>query len=185
MIARSLVEEMGGLLTLASTAGSGTLVRIELPRAASAEGDGDGKRPATGDAAKPDSASTEPRSALRILYVEDNRINAILFEEAMRLRGGVELQIAEDGEQALALVQDWPVQVLVLDAHLPDTSGHDLLVRLRALPGLADAPAFMCSADASVEDVQRALQEGFVGYWTKPIDIATIMRDLDSLASRP
>ncbi len=44
LIARRLVEEMGGMLALTSTAGSGTLVRIELPRAASAVDGGDGKR---------------------------------------------------------------------------------------------------------------------------------------------
>lgn len=52
-------------------------------------------------------------------HVEDNRINAILFEEAMRIRGGIELEVAEDGEQALALSQSRAAQVLVLDAHLP------------------------------------------------------------------
>jgi PAS domain S-box-containing protein len=183
LIARRLVEEMGGRLTLSSLAGSGTLVRIELPRAAAAAGDaGDASTATTGDASTPDEAHAAPRSALRMLYVEDNRINAILFEEAMRMRGGVELQIAEDGAQALALAQQWPAQVLVLDAHLPDMNGHDLLAQLRTLPAFAETPAFMCSADASAEDVQRARDAGFVGYWTKPIDIAAVMRDLDSLA---
>ena len=83
-----------------------------------------------------------------MLYVEDNRINAILFEEAVRMRGGIELQVAEDGAEALALARHWQPEVLVLDAHLPDMSGYELLLRLRELPALAGVPAFMCSADA-------------------------------------
>lgn len=185
LIARRLVEEMAGELTLKSVAGGGTLVRIELARAASAAHDAGETAPiATGAAPVHDAQRGAQQPTLRMLYVEDNRINAILFEEAMRMRSGIELEIAEDGAQALALVQQWPAQVLVLDAHLPDMSGYELLAQLRAMPSLADTPAFMCSADASAEDVQRAMQAGFIGYWTKPIDIASVMRDLDRLASQ-
>src|SRR5207244_3310523 len=65
IIARSLVSAMGGSLSVASTAGVGTQVVIDLPVAMD--------RP-------------EADVALRLLYVEDNRINAILFQEAIRLR---------------------------------------------------------------------------------------------------
>ena len=185
LIARRLVEEMAGKLELTSVAGGGTLVRIDLQRAqASAAGDGETAAAPAGTTtpAADEARAGTARPTLRMLYVEDNRINAILFEEAMRVRGSVVLELAEDGAQALALARQSPPQVLVLDAHLPDMSGYELLAKLREIPQLAKAPAFMCSADASAEDVQRAMQAGFVGYWTKPIDIAGVMRDLDRLA---
>jgi CheY-like chemotaxis protein len=122
-----------------------------------------------------------PTRALRMLYVEDNRINAILLEETVRMHGGIELQVAEDGAEALALVRRWQPEVLVLDAHLPDMSGYELLVRLHELPAIAGVPAFMCSADAMEDDVRRAREAGFIGYWTKPVDIARVMADMDSL----
>lgn len=118
---------------------------------------------------------------MRLLYVEDNRINALLFEEMLMRHPHVELRIAETGAEAIDLAQRWQPQVLVLDAHLPDTSGHDLLPRLRALPGLMHAPAFMCSADSQPEDLQRARDGGFDGYWTKPIDVSRVIGDLESL----
>jgi CheY-like chemotaxis protein len=121
---------------------------------------------------------------LRMLYVEDDRINAILFEETARMHGGIELQVAEDGAEALALVQHWRPDVLVLDAHLPDMSGYDVLLQMRRLPALASVPAFMCSADAMDADLQRAAEAGFTGYWTKPINIKRVMRDLDRLPPR-
>jgi len=129
----------------------------------------------------PAAAAAQPARALRMLYVEDNRINAILFEEAMRMHSGIELQVSEDGAEALALARQWRPEVLVLDAHLPDMSGYDLLARLRELPALAAVPAFMCSADAMEEDLRRAREAGFTGYWTKPVDIARVMADLDGL----
>ena len=79
------------------------------------------------------------------------------------------------------MVAQWSPDVLVLDAHLPGMSGYELLRALRHVPGLAEAPAFMCSADAMPDDVQRAKVAGFRGYWTKPIDIARVMQDLDAL----
>jgi len=132
-------------------------------------------------ASLPAAAAAQPARALRMLYVEDNRINAILFEEAMRMHSGIELQVSEDGAEALALARQWRPEVLVLDAHLPDMSGYDLLARLRELPALAAVPAFMCSADAMEEDLRRAREAGFTGYWTKPVDIARVMADLDGL----
>lgn len=120
-------------------------------------------------------------AGMRLLYVEDNRINALLFEEMLMRHPTVELRIVETGAEALQLAQEWHPEVLVLDAHLPDTTGHELLPRLRALPGLAQAPAFMCSADSQPEDLRRAQELGFDGYWTKPIDVTRVIGDLDAL----
>ncbi len=131
--------------------------------------------------APPSPAPQAPTNALRMLYVEDDRLNAILFEETVRMRGGIELQVAEDGAEALALARQCPPEVLVLDAHLPDMSGYELLLRLRELPTLAGVPAFMCSADAMDEDIRRARDAGFIGYWTKPVDLTRVMSDLDRL----
>ncbi len=135
------------------------------------------------------SSDTTSRSAatpaLHLLYVEDNRINAILFQEAMRLQGGhVVLQVAEDGKEAVAVAQSWRPDLLVLDAHLPDMSGFDLLKILRALPGLADVPACMCSADASPQDLKRAEAAGFIGYWPKPIKVSAVFADIARWAPR-
>jgi CheY-like chemotaxis protein len=123
------------------------------------------------------------RPGLRVLYVEDDRVNALLFEEMLRLTDGLEaeLRVAEDAAQALALARQWQPQVLVIDAHVPDAHGIEVLRRLRAVPGLEAVPAFMCSADALPEDRQAALAAGFAGYWTKPIDIHHVGAELRSL----
>ena len=121
---------------------------------------------------------------MRLLYVEDNRINAVLFEEALRRYEWIELRIAEDGSDAERVAANWTPDVLVLDSHLPDTSGVQLLPRLRALPGLSGLPAFMCSADALPNEVARALASGFDGYWTKPIDFDLVVADLKRVSGR-
>jgi PAS domain S-box-containing protein len=185
IIARSLMQAIGGDLQVTSTLGRGTCVRLDMVC------DLD---PATTEPAPladdPCDAAAAPapagRSALRMMYVEDNRINAILFEEALRMHHGtIDLRIAEDGDEALEIAREWQPEVLVLDAHLPGMTGFEVLHQLRKLPGLARAPAYMCSADAMPEDVQRAYEAGFIGYWTKPIDIAAVVADIDQLLQSP
>ncbi len=175
IIARRLMQEMGGHLALDSEPGVGTCVTLTLPRAGAA---------VAADTAPPPAVRPPPASAplpLRLLYVEDNPLNALLFAEAIGSRPGIELKLAEDGTEALALVAHWRPDVLVIDARLPGLSGHEVLEHMRRRPGLAATPAFMCSADAMPEDLQRAADAGFVGYWTKPIDIERVMHDLSTL----
>ena len=178
VIARALVDQLDGQLSLSSVPGAGTMARIELPAAPAPD-----TVPATLDvlpAALPGEAVAE-QPALRLLYVEDNRINALLFEEAMRMVGGCDLRVAEDGAAALEAVAGWTPQLVVLDAHLPDMSGFEVLQRLRERPELAAVPAFMCSADAMPEDLERARVAGFRGYWTKPIALDAVVRDLEAV----
>lgn len=128
---------------------------------------------------RPDPA---PAAPMRVLYVEDNRINAMLFEEALRPHPELALSVAEDGESALSMARDNLPDVLVLDAHLPGMSGFEVLAALRTVPGLEAVPAFMCSADALPEDLARARDAGFAGYWTKPINIVEVTTTLRELA---
>jgi two-component system, OmpR family, response regulator len=122
---------------------------------------------------------------MRLLYVEDNRLNALLFEEMLNAIPDIELRVAEQGQEAMQLAMQWQPELLVLDARLPDTSGLDLLPRMRALPGLETVPAYMCSADTSPEDIASARRAGFEGYWVKPVNIQSVIAALKSLAGKP
>ena len=73
---------------------------------------------------------------MRVLYVDDDRVNSLLFEETCRLAEGIEVQTADCGAEALAVVADWTPELLVIDLNLPDTNGLALLSALRqALAG--------------------------------------------------
>lgn len=119
---------------------------------------------------------------MRLLYAEDNRLNALLFQEMLRGQADIDLRIAEDGAEAIRIAAEWSPQVLVLDAQLPDMSGFELLSLLRALPALAAAPAYMCSAEATPGHIAQSRAAGFDGYWAKPLDIAEVTSALQALA---
>ena len=121
---------------------------------------------------------------MRVLYVEDNMFNLMLFDEVMQTRNDVELRIAQDGAKGFDIAQTWLPDVLVLDAHLPDTHGIELLRQLREIPELEYTPAFMCSGDTQPEHKKAAQEAGFEGYWTKPVDIDKVFADLDTVANR-
>jgi PAS domain S-box-containing protein len=193
IITRSLTEAMGGRLEIRSQTGAGTRVYVTLPSADNDQEMTDNKdtapigAPITADMAEPARASAAAHACtadapLRVVYVEDNRINALLFQEALRPYPELWLEVAEDGQMALTVAREHQPEVLVIDAHLPGMSGFEVLRALRTLPGLTDVPAYMCSADALPEDIQRAHEEGFVGYWTKPIDIEHVTAELLRLA---
>ena len=193
IITRSLTEAMGGHLEIRSQPGDGTRVYVTLPPADDGLEMTDNKdtaptadslpasAPAPADHAAPAHACTADEP-LRVMYVEDNRINALLFQEALRPHPELYLEVAEDGQMALSVAREHRPEVLVIDANLPGMTGFEVLRALRTLPGLADTPAYMCSADALPEDIERAREEGFIGYWTKPIDIEHVTDELLRLA---
>jgi len=131
----------------------------------------------------PAQASAEGLRKMRVLYVEDNMYNLMLFDDVMRTRDDVEMRMAQNGAQGFEVAASWQPDVLVLDGRLPDIHGIDLLQRMRALPGLENTPAFMCSADSLPEHKILAEQAGFTGYWTKPVDFDKVFDELDRVAA--
>ncbi|MDD5324430.1 MAG: response regulator [Polaromonas sp.] len=124
-----------------------------------------------------------PHRKMRVLYVEDNMFNLMLFDEVMQTREDVELRIAKDGAKGLDIARTWLPDILVLDAHLPDTHGIELLQLMRSIPELQNKPAFMCSGDSQPEQKKAARDAGFEGYWTKPVDIDKLFVDLDRIST--
>ncbi len=120
---------------------------------------------------------------MRVLYVDDDRINALLFEETVRFAPGVEIETAATGADALELAARWVPDLLVVDLHLPDANGLELLSRLRKAAGRAELPAWLCTADDAPERVREARAAGFVGVWPKPVDLATVIDELKRRSS--
>jgi CheY-like chemotaxis protein len=121
---------------------------------------------------------------LRVLYVDDDRINSLLFAETCRLAGDVELECAFTGAEAQALLQGWRPDLLVLDLHLPDARGDALLATLRQTLGQA-VPAILCTADEPAQVAATAQAAGFDGCWTKPVELPLVMAELARRRAAP
>lgn len=115
---------------------------------------------------------------MRVLYVDDDRINTLLFVETCRFAGGVEVETAASGAEALDVVRRWTPDLLVIDLHLPDTDGYALLPALRAQLAAPGLPAFLCTADEIGAVSSQARATGFDGCWGKPVDLNTVLAEL-------
>ncbi len=118
---------------------------------------------------------------MHLLYVDDDRINLMLFENACAGLPGLRVSTAGDGVEALELAREIAPQLLVIDLHLPDGDGTELLARLRREAGLPDVPAVLCSADDDTLLRQRAAEAGFAACWTKPVDAHDLRQGLAAL----
>ena len=180
-IAQQLTQHMGGRIDVNSRPGQGSEFVLWLPAAPLARA----PSPQAAGPSEPAPHARTDRGVLRLLYIEDNEVNVLLVQELVALRAHVVLDCAVDGLSGIAQAVAQRPDVVLIDMHLPDIDGHEVLRRLRAQPATAAARCIALSANAMPEDVQRALAEGFDDYWTKPIDIRRFLSALDALAPAP
>jgi CheY-like chemotaxis protein len=125
------------------------------------------------------------RAAPLVLYVEDDRIHLILMEEVFRLLPGWELRCAETGAEALAALAECRPTLALVDMHLPDMTGLELIGQARgdaALSGVVRAMRWVAlSADDPSAVVRAAREAGFDDYWLKPIDVPKLQAALQQL----
>jgi DNA-binding response OmpR family regulator len=97
----------------------------------------------------------------------------------------VQLLKAPDGATALRLAREHCPDLVLLDMHLPDMDGHQVLAGLRAEARTAGLPVVALSAEAGAGAEQAAREAGMLDYWTKPLDFAAFRRRMAALLSQP
>ena len=173
-LSKGLMEAIGGSLGVESEPGVGSTFWIELPLATTSTNFTD-----VGSDATTTPSSNAPRSAT-VLYVEDNVGNVRLLERLMVHRPNVRLITSLQGGLGFELAQQHRPDLILLDVHMPDLSGYEVLQRLRAEPRTASIPVVMLSADASHEQIQRFRDAGARDYLTKPLDLQNFLSQLDA-----
>jgi signal transduction histidine kinase/ActR/RegA family two-component response regulator len=173
-LADALARAMGGRIEVSTTVGGGSTFTLVL-RAA----------PTMPSRVEPVDHEPDAQrdSRLRILYIEDNPTNATLMERLVALRPGCRLQIAANGVDGLAAMLPEPPDLVFLDVHLPDLPGDEVLQRLRLMPGCADVPVVVVTADASPSVRERMTTLGSDGFLTKPLDLADVLGWIDATAA--
>lgn len=124
-------------------------------------------------------------AARTVLYVEDNPTNVLLVERVLALRPAVQLLVATRGEAGFELALSGRPDLILLDLHLPDMSGEDLLSRLQAEPFTRHIPVVVVSADAMADNIARLRAAGAADYLTKPFDLGELLAVVDAVPTAP
>jgi protein-histidine pros-kinase len=162
-LSKGLVEAMGGSIGVDSTPGVGSTFWIDLPQTESWL-----------DREELQSTGIDQPSlaqARTVLYIEDNVASAQLMERIFSRWPDVKLISAMQGRMGLELARQHLPDLILLDLHLPDIQGLEVLQKLREDPATRHIPVVVTSADATPGQIARLRAAGADEYLTKPLDI--------------
>jgi two-component system, sensor histidine kinase and response regulator len=177
-LCRRLMEAMNGTITAASRLGEGSSFTIELPATASPLAHG-----VAGRRNVREETELSPAGRLTVLYIEDNLSNLALMEQLLEEYPGIELLSAKSGKAGLDLARKHNPAIILLDLHLPDLPGWEVLTELKADETTRHIPIIVVSADATPRQIERLRKAGASEYLTKPIDVSTFYRVLGETTS--
>jgi CheY-like chemotaxis protein len=174
-LSKGLMEAIGGALGVESTPGTGSTFWLELPTVAPAP-----SSEISGSSEAPAGPATGDAPLATLLYIEDNIGNVRLIERLLSHRPNVRLLTSLQGSLGVDLAQLHRPDLILLDVHLPDLPGIDVLEKLQGDERTSSIPVIMLSADASQEQIRRFTDAGAKDYLTKPLDLEYFLTLLDS-----
>ncbi len=172
-LSRNLIEAMNGSIAVSSEVGVGSTFAVELARGDEVAFDEHADAPAM--------VTREYDGDRRVLYIEDTLANVRLIEAILAVRPSITLLPAMQGRVGLDLAREHLPDLVLLDVHLPDIDGQEVLARLRADAATREIPVVILSADATDAQSERLLAEGARAYLTKPIDVGCLLETVDGL----
>jgi two-component system cell cycle response regulator DivK len=118
-----------------------------------------------------------------LVAVEDEPRSAALLEAVLG-RSGYRLRIAPDLAGARELLAETTPDLVLLDRHLPDGDGLDLIPEIRSSERLGEVPILLVSASVLPRDVQAAMNAGCDGFLPKPVHVKPLVEAVRRLLDR-
>jgi class 3 adenylate cyclase len=114
-----------------------------------------------------------------LLVVDDNKVNRLLLGRGLEQQGHT-VVFAENGFQALAVLNNEQVDLVLLDIEMPEMDGHQVLAQIKQDPHLRDIPVIVTSGVTEMDCVVRCIEMGAVDYLTKPVNPVLLRARLGS-----
>ena len=182
-IVRHLVELHGGQVTADSPGlGRGASFRIRLPLATVTQAAADGAPQSAPGVA----SASVLLGGVRILAVDDEPDARDLLMAILQGRGAA-VRVAATAAEALDVLHEWQVDLVLTDLGMPIEDGYDLIRKIRALPSALGGrtPAVALTAYGHVTDRARVLAAGFDEHLSKPVVPDELVRVVASLVRKP
>ncbi len=180
-LCQKIATLMGGAISLESKLERGTTVTVTLPLAVEEQAvlledeDGDYLDDNFFD---DDAQISRHFSGEKVLLVEDNAINQEVARD-MLLSKDLQVEIANNGQEALSLLQKNSYDIVLMDVQMPVMDGLEATRRIRKLPApKCDIPIIALTAHGLQEDREKSLAAGMDAHLTKPIDLPVLTRKI-------
>jgi signal transduction histidine kinase/ActR/RegA family two-component response regulator len=184
VLAKRLVEAMGGTMCVESRVGEGSTFWIDLAPVGDASASGTDAEGGSSVAVPPELGAMPAGDPVarggKLLYVEDNLANLALIEQLLERRPGIELLVAMQGGLGVELARAHRPDLALLDLHLPDMHGAEVLEAFRNDPETRDIPVVIQSADATPGQMERLLAAGANDFLRKPLSVAKLLDLFDA-----
>ncbi|MGQ0775645.1 MAG: HAMP domain-containing protein [Pseudonocardiales bacterium] len=213
-ISRELARMLGGVIMVASTVAEGSTFTLYLPEGPPSDKPAAASRPAetrtvesktiesTGDDWRPARSHgvtpilRPPRAGRRnsparrrfegatVLIVDDDVRNVFALTSALELHG-LSVLYADNGADGLRMLTEHPeVDVVLMDAMMPDLDGNQTTRLIRELPGGATLPVVFLTAKAMPGDRESSFAAGATDYITKPVDLDELLEVMSDWVAR-
>jgi two-component system cell cycle response regulator DivK len=113
-----------------------------------------------------------------ILYVEDDFNNRTLVRRVLEAEG-YQLIDAANANQAMGLLKEHKIDLILMDINMPEMDGYALTTRIKSVPEYAKIPIVAMTANVMRGDRERSLEAGCDGYIQKPIDIDLLTQQVE------
>lgn len=174
-ITRHFVELLGGRISVQSTSKDGSTFTMHIPLRTGQE------TAMTGSQQPPAQADFAGK---RVLICEDNQMSQLYLAKFLE-RAGCTTFLADNGAAGVVIAQREPLDLVLVDSHMPEMSGKATIEYIRQHPKLRHLPVIVISGDSYMGEDEEMLTAGANEYLLKPVDFKTLSEVMRKYLSSP